>query len=57
MYLLHVPPRQSSKWEAPVGEDLVTADQVMMNGKKANGVDGTAVHREGTAANNGVVGG
>ncbi|EPE29153.1 MFS general substrate transporter [Glarea lozoyensis ATCC 20868] len=57
MYLLHVPPLQSSKWEAPVGEDLVTADQVMLHGKKANGVGGTAAHREDTVANNGVVGG
>jgi SP family sugar:H+ symporter-like MFS transporter len=26
MYIMHVPPRQSTKWVPPQGEDLVTAD-------------------------------
>lgn len=28
MYILHVKPWESSKWEAPEGEDLVTADKL-----------------------------
>lgn len=28
MYLMHVPPRKSTRWEVPHGEDLVTSDQV-----------------------------
>ncbi|EME44763.1 hypothetical protein DOTSEDRAFT_72271 [Dothistroma septosporum NZE10] len=30
MYITHVPPRQSSKWVAPEGEDLVTADSLYL---------------------------
>jgi SP family sugar:H+ symporter-like MFS transporter len=26
MYIMHVPPRQSTKWVPPQGEDLITAD-------------------------------
>ncbi|TKA83004.1 hypothetical protein B0A55_04659, partial [Friedmanniomyces simplex] len=28
MYIMHVPPTKSTKWVAPEGEDLVTADQL-----------------------------
>ncbi|CZT20974.1 related to MFS monosaccharide transporter [Ramularia collo-cygni] len=31
MYLLHVPPPKSSKWIAPEGEDLVTADNLYLD--------------------------
>lgn len=31
MYLLRVPPWKSSKWVAPEGEDLVTADALYLN--------------------------
>jgi len=30
MYILHVDPRKSSKWVAPEGEDLVTADKLAL---------------------------
>jgi SP family sugar:H+ symporter-like MFS transporter len=30
MYILHVSPRKSSKWEAPEGEELVTADKLAL---------------------------
>lgn len=30
MYIMHVPPRQSTKWVAPEGEDLVTADNLYL---------------------------
>jgi MFS transporter, SP family, sugar:H+ symporter len=38
MYLLHVPPRKSSKWEVPVGEELVTAERIIKekHGKKGS---------------------
>lgn len=39
MYLLHVPPRQSTKWEAPHGEDLVTAENVMRQRKGKKGAN------------------
>lgn len=44
MYLLHVPPRHSANWEAPEGEDLITAERVMRErqGKKGpNTMGGT----------------
>jgi SP family sugar:H+ symporter-like MFS transporter len=53
MYLLHVSPRKSSKWEAPVGEDLVTADKLMLNAggrgisKRAEAGRGNSQHVEG----------
>lgn len=31
MYLLRVPPPKSSKWVAPEGEDLVTADKLFLD--------------------------
>lgn len=43
MYLLHVPPRQSTKWEPPHGEDLITSDRVAkerMGQKGANTMAG-----------------
>lgn len=30
MYITHVPPRKSTKWEPPEGEDLVTADKLFL---------------------------
>ncbi|PIA93621.1 High-affinity fructose transporter ght6 [Cercospora beticola] len=30
MYITHVPPRKSSKWQPPIGEDLVTADALYL---------------------------
>ncbi|TKA83462.1 hypothetical protein B0A55_00579 [Friedmanniomyces simplex] len=30
MYIMHVPPTKSTKWVAPEGEDLVTADQLYL---------------------------
>jgi SP family sugar:H+ symporter-like MFS transporter len=36
MYLLHVSPFKSSKWEPPVGEDVVTADCLMLDGGARN---------------------
>ena len=30
MYLLHVKPWQSSKWEPPQGEDLISADRLTL---------------------------
>lgn len=43
MYLFHVPPRKSAGWEAPHGEELITAERVMRerNGKKGEGQEGT----------------
>ena len=38
MYLLHVKPWQSSKWEPPVGEELVTADRLTLN-RGARGIN------------------
>jgi SP family sugar:H+ symporter-like MFS transporter len=29
MYVTHVPPRKSSRWEPPREEDLVTAEKVV----------------------------
>ena len=62
MYLLHVSPMQSSKWEPPAGEELVTADRMMLDKgnqdiRKAAGVDGDAAHREGEGSSDGAVGG
>src|SRR5271154_664249 len=31
MFLLEAPPTKSSKWEPPMGEDLITADKLMLN--------------------------
>jgi len=31
MFLLEVPQTKSSKWEPPMGEDLITADKWMLN--------------------------
>lgn len=41
MYIMHVPPTKSTKWQAPEGEDLVTADALYLepgarNIRKAN---------------------
>jgi len=41
MYIMHVPPWKSTKWIAPEGEDLVTADALYLepgarNIRKAN---------------------
>lgn len=30
MYITHVPPRKSSKWTPPEGEDLITADKLFL---------------------------
>jgi SP family sugar:H+ symporter-like MFS transporter len=38
MFLLDVSPLKSSKWEPPQGEDLVTADRLMLN-KGASRID------------------
>ena len=38
MYLMHVSPLKSSKWEPPQGEDLITADRLMLN-KGARGIN------------------
>ena len=38
MFLLEIKPWKSSKWEAPQGEDLVTADKLMLN-KGASRID------------------
>lgn len=47
MYLLHVSPFKSSKWVAPQGEELVTADKLMLN-KGARGISKKqASHVEG----------
>lgn len=37
MYLMHVSPRKSSKWEPPVGEELITADRLMLK-RGAHGI-------------------
>jgi SP family sugar:H+ symporter-like MFS transporter len=48
MFLLEVSPLKSSKWEPPRGEDLITADKLMLN-KGASRIDKrTEAHRPGT---------
>lgn len=38
MFLLEVSPLKSNKWEPPRGEDLITADKLMLN-KGASRID------------------
>lgn len=38
MFLLEIKPWQSSKWEPPEGEELITADKLMLN-KGASRID------------------
>lgn len=47
MYIMRVPPLQSSKWQPPEGEDLVTADSLFLepgarsiNKQEAAGMEG-----------------
>jgi len=31
MYIMHVPPRQSTKWVPPQGDELITADSMYLS--------------------------
>lgn len=39
MYLLHINPRESSKWVAPPPEELVTTDKLVRGGSQIAGGD------------------
>lgn len=36
MYLLHVDPKMSSKWQPPEGEELITADKLALDAGARN---------------------
>jgi len=48
MYILHVKPWKSSKWVAPEGEDLVTADKLFLtdNGRDIRKADAAGMEGE-----------
>lgn len=46
MYLLRVPSRHSSDWEAPVGMGLGNADVAGEKKAKGRNIDGRVMHRE-----------